>query len=58
MRKSAELDHLLENAVAAALGLDAPHPETPRRLRASRRKLSRRQHVVKTMRHEHSRAAA
>jgi len=58
MRNSAELDHLLENAVAVALGLDAPHPDAPRRLRSSRRKLSRRQPVVKTMRREHRRAAA
>ena len=34
MRKSADLDNLLENAVAIALGLQRPHPEMPRKRRS------------------------
>jgi len=58
MRSSAEFDHTLENAVAIALGLDAPHPEAPKKLRSSRRKLSRRQHILKAPRREYTRVAA
>jgi len=35
MRKSVDLDNLLENAVAVALGLPRPHRDTPRKRRAS-----------------------
>jgi hypothetical protein len=59
MRKSLDLDHLLENAVAEALGLDRPHPETPRRLRSNARRSNRRREAtVVRARHEHTRAAA
>jgi hypothetical protein len=58
MRKAPDLDHLLENAVATALGLDKPHPELPARIRPSqRRALSRRHHTVAAPRREHKVAA-
>ena len=59
MRNSNELDFLLENAVAAALGLAKPHPHQPSRLRASQRHpLGRRHHhVIAAPRHERSKAA-
>jgi hypothetical protein len=45
MRSAAELDRMLENAVAAALGLDKPHPKAaPRKVHAARVKPSRRSH--------------
>jgi hypothetical protein len=59
MRKSLDLDHLLENAVAEALGLDRPHPDTPRRLRSNARRSNRRHEDTPIRaRHEHTRAAA
>jgi hypothetical protein len=58
MRKAPDLDHLLENAVATALGLDMPHPEVPARIRPSqRRALARRHHTSAPARHEHRKAA-
>lgn len=43
MRSTVELDRLLENAVAAALGLDKPHAKTaPRKVHVARVKPSRR----------------
>lgn len=58
MRKAPDLDRLLENAVATALGLDAPHPEVPARIRPSRRRaLVRRHHTVAAPRHEPRKAA-
>ena len=45
MRSAAELDRLLENAVAAAHGLDKPHAKAAlRKVRATRVKPSRRSH--------------
>jgi hypothetical protein len=44
MRKNSELEQLLENAVAAALGVDIPHPKMPSRLRVSRRRPVKRMH--------------
>jgi hypothetical protein len=59
MRKALDLDHLLENAVATALGLEKPHPELPAHIRPMRRrKLVHRQHGVAAPRREHRRAAA
>lgn len=48
MRKSVELDHLLENAVAMALGVAKPHRELSRKIRVAHRKSTRyaqREHV-------------
>jgi hypothetical protein len=43
LRKAADIDSLLENAVATALGLDKPHPSLPALIRPPRRRaLSRR----------------
>jgi hypothetical protein len=43
LRKAADIDRLLENAVATALGLEKPHPSLPALLRPPRRRtLSRR----------------
>jgi hypothetical protein len=43
LRKPADIDRLLENAVATALGLDRPHPSLPGLIRPPRRRaLSRR----------------
>jgi len=36
MRKPEDLDRMLENAVASALGLELPHPNVPRRLIGAR----------------------
>lgn len=60
MRKSLDLDHLLENAVASALGLERPHPRVPRRLRqvAPRSVLRRRQATPTARRQDRARAAA
>lgn len=58
MRKSVELDHLLENAVAAALGLPEPHPQPPGKLRASRARASRRRQTPPHARREHASEAA
>lgn len=57
MRKSIDIDHLLENAVAEALGLPRPHLSAPRKLRASRAKASRRSHSAATRREGHRVAA-
>ncbi|HVW91465.1 MAG TPA: hypothetical protein VHB74_02540 [Devosia sp.] len=47
MRKPTDLDRVLENAVASALGLDLPHPEAPRRVMAARtRPAARRRHML------------
>ena len=56
MRKSVDLDHMLENAVAEALGLDRPHPQIPRKLRGHA-KVQRRQNASH-QRREHTRVAA
>jgi|GEM_PF-4144534 len=59
MRKSVELDHLLENAVATALGLDRPHPQPIRKLRAARPKVASGSHGVARKTHrEHVKVAA
>jgi hypothetical protein len=43
LRKAPDIDSLLENAVATALGLDRPHPSLPALIRPPRRRaLSRR----------------
>lgn len=58
MRRAPDLDQLLENAVATALGLGTPHPEAPTRIRPSRRRaLARRHHTIAVARHEHRKAA-
>jgi len=44
MRQSIDLDHLLENTVATALGLAKPHPEAPTKPRLARRRPARRAH--------------
>ena len=41
MRKSVELDQLLENAVATALGLDQPHRSSASKPRKSRKQSAR-----------------
>jgi hypothetical protein len=48
MRKPNDLDRMLENAVATALGLDLPHPEEPRRLIGARARAAaaRRRHAA------------
>jgi hypothetical protein len=59
MRRSIELDRLLENAVAAAIGVEAPHPYAPKKLRSFRPKaVTHGRHVQTLHRREHSRAAA
>jgi hypothetical protein len=60
MRKALDLDHLFENAVATALGLDRPHPDLPDHIRPSRRRaIGRRHHTtVPSPRHEHRKVAA
>ncbi len=59
MRKSVELDYMLENAVAVALGVAKPHQEFPRKIRVSRRKSSRQTLRASAPSHrEHVRAAA
>jgi len=60
MRKSIELDHLLENAVAVALDLQKPHPESPRKIKTARRKASphARRVAASPARHERTRVAA
>ncbi len=58
MRKSLELDNLLENAVAAALGLRQPHPRVPARIRAVQRRPAPRRHRAGMVpRHDHKVAA-
>jgi hypothetical protein len=65
LRKSAEIDRLLENAVATALGLDRPHPSLPALIRPPRRRalsrratsLSRRRHGVSLPWRERRKAA-
>jgi len=60
MRKSVELDYLLENAVAVALDVAKPHPDFPKKIRMARRKSSR--HAASTAashgRHDRARVAA
>ena len=46
MRKDIALDHLLENAVAEALGLAKPHREASKKLRADRARHLRRYHAA------------
>jgi hypothetical protein len=59
MRKSIELDQLLENAVAAAIGVARPHPYAPKRLRSWRAKPAQHsRHLQASHRREHPRAAA
>ncbi len=58
MRKSVELDQLLENAVAEALGLARPHPFAHRKLRAAPRKSRNGPRTISTSYREHARAAA
>ena len=59
MRRSIELDRLLENAVAAAIGVQAPYPHAPKKLRSFRPKaVARGRHAPTLHRREHSRAAA
>jgi hypothetical protein len=58
VRKAADIDRVLENAVAIALGLDAPHPALPAMIRPARRRaLSRRRHGVALPRRERRKAA-
>ncbi|HVX81999.1 MAG: hypothetical protein ACTHOR_01345 [Devosia sp.] len=57
MRNATHLDHMLENAVAEALGVELPHPESPKRVRASRPRPSRRQVKLLKARREHRAAA-
>ena len=56
MRKSIDLDHQFENAVAEALGLPRPHLSARRKLRSSHAK-PRRLHSAATRR-ESARVAA
>lgn len=59
MRKSVDLDPLLENAVAAALGIDRPHPELPNKIRTGHRRPLRRAHRLQpTSRRSPARRAA
>ena len=60
MRKSVELDHLLENAVAVALDLAKPHPDFPRKIKTAHRKSSHhaRSVTASRVRHERTRVAA
>ena len=59
MLRSIELDHMLENAVAVALGLAKPHPQAPKKVRPARAKASRRgHHVTRQPRREPVKAAA
>ncbi|MEO8884147.1 MAG: hypothetical protein ABI377_12155 [Devosia sp.] len=59
MRKSMELDYLLENAVAAALDLAKPHPEIPKKIRTAHRKSGGRAGSnTPAARHERTRVAA
>ena len=60
MRKSVELDHLLENAVAVALDLAKPHPDFPRKIKTTHRKSSNhaRSITVSHGRHDRARVAA
>lgn len=59
MRRSTELDHMLENAVAVALGLATPHPQAPKKVRQMRAKVSRRgHHVTRQPRREPVKVAA
>jgi hypothetical protein len=52
MRKSVELDYLLENAVAAALDVAKPHPEFPAKIKVAHRKSS---HPARSITHARSR---
>ena len=60
MRKSVELDYLLENAVAEALDVAKPHPEFPRKIKTARRKSSHqaRNPALARTRHERADVAA
>jgi hypothetical protein len=59
MRKSIELDQLLENAVAVAIGVARPHPYAPKKLRSLRVKAATHgRHIPTSHRREHPRAAA
>jgi len=58
VRKAADIDHLLENAVATALGLDKPYPALPALFRpAHRRALTHRRHGIALPRRERRKAA-
>lgn len=46
MRKPTDLDRMLENAVASALGVDLPHPEVPHRVSPRTRPASRRRQAA------------
>jgi hypothetical protein len=57
MRKSNDLDNLLENAVALALGLSQPHSDMPRKRRARAHTPTRHRQgklVAPTHRHAHA----
>jgi hypothetical protein len=58
MRKSVELDQILENAIAEALGLERPHPFAHRKLRATGKSPNRRHHGGRASHREQDRAAA
>ena len=59
MRKSLELDHMLENAGAVALGLEKPHPQAQRKVRMARVKHMRgTSHAAGRSRREPVRVAA
>lgn len=59
MHKSIILDHLLENAVAVAIGVAKPHPYAPKRLHSSRPRASLRRHYARGPQHrEHVHFAA
>ena len=56
MRKSMELDYLLENAVAAALDVAKPHPEFLRKIKVAHRKSSHQTRDIAHARSRHERA--
>jgi len=56
MRKSMELDYLLENAVAAALDVAKPHPELLRKIKIAHRKTGHQARSIAPLRSRHERA--
>lgn len=59
MRRSEQIDQLLENAVAEALGLEKPHPMVRRKMaRARAPKAIRRHGATLPLRHDSHRVAA